>query len=79
MRKIKMGLSADSTIKDILDNPQGKEIFRKHLGDEALNNPQLSQAMGFSLRMVQGFIEGQAPGMFTKEMLETVDAELKAL
>ena len=74
-----MGLSADSTIQEILDNPAGKEIFRKHLGDEALNNPQLAQAMGFSLRMVQGFIEGQAPGMFTKEMLEAVDAELKAL
>lgn len=74
-----MGLSADSTIQQILDDPKGKEIFRKHLGDEALNNPQLAQAMGFSLRMVQGFVEGQAPGSFTKEMLDAVDADLKAL
>lgn len=74
-----MGLSADSTIQQILDDPKGKEIFRKHLGDEALNNPQLSQAMGFSLRQVRAFVESQLAGMFTKEMLEAVDAELKAL
>lgn len=74
-----MGLSADSTIQDILDSKEGKEILRKHLGDEAINNPQLAQAMGFSLRIVQDFAEAQVPGMFTKETLEAVDAELKAL
>jgi len=74
-----MGLSADSTIQQILDDPKGKAVLQKHWGDEALNNPQLAQAMGFSLRMVQGFVEGQAPGTFTKEMLDAVDADLKAL
>ncbi len=74
-----MGLSADSTIKEILDSKEGKEIFRKHLGDEALDIPQLAQVMPFSLRKLQQFVEKQKPGTFTEEMLEAADAELKSL
>lgn len=69
-----MALSIDSTIGEILDNPQAKAIVDKHLPDFS-SNPQLAMAKGFSLKMVAGM----SGGKITQEMLDSVGSELAAL
>jgi len=64
-----------SKIKEILDAPGGEEVLRKCLGDEAVDNPQLSMAFGMSLPTVAPM----SGGLLTDEMVACVDEGLQAL
>ena len=72
--------SADMTLGELLKDPVSEKFLKGLPGfGEALNNPQMAQAMGFSLRMIQQYSEQMAPGQFSKDMLEQIDAGLKLL
>jgi hypothetical protein len=72
--------SADMTLGDLLKDPVSAEFLKSLPGfGQAVDSPQMQQAMGFSLRQIQQFSEQMAPGQFTKEQLEQIDAGLKAL
>jgi len=64
-----------SKIKEILDAPGGEGVLRQCLGDEAVDNPQLSMAFGMSLPSVAPL----SGGLITDEMLACVDEGLQAL
>jgi len=64
-----------SKIKEILDAPGGEAVLRQCLGDEAVDNPQLSMAFGMTLPSVAPL----SGGLITKEMLACVDEGLQAL
>jgi hypothetical protein len=72
--------SVDMTLGDLLEN-EVTEKFLKSLPGMAqlIESPQAQMAMGFSLRQIQEYSEQMAPGQFTKEQLEEIDAGLKAL
>jgi hypothetical protein len=72
--------NVDMILGDLLKDPVSEKFLRE-LPDfgKALENPQMQQAMGFSLRMLQQYSEQMAPGQFTKEALEQIDAGLKLL
>lgn len=72
--------NVDMTLGDLLKDPVSEKFLRSLPGfGEALDNPQLQQAMGFSLRMLQQYSEQMSPGQFSKEQLEQIDAGLKML
>lgn len=72
--------NVDMTLGDLLKDPVSEKFLRDFPGvGENLDNPQMQQAMGFSLRMLQQYSEQMAPGQFSKEQLEQIDAGLKEL
>jgi hypothetical protein len=66
--------TATTTIGDILDNAEAKAIVEKHLPGFS-SHPQIDQARGFSLKVVQGF----APDQITDELLAKIDADFAAM
>lgn len=64
------GLSADSQMGTLLDNPDSKAVLEKHIPD-FVSNPQMEQARGMSLRSLQTF----APTL-TDEVLADIDKDL---
>jgi len=69
------GVTVDSTIGEILDAPGGEAVLRECLGDEAVDNPQLSMAFGMNLAT----IAPMSGGVITDEMVACVDEGLQAL
>jgi hypothetical protein len=51
------GLSVDSTMPQLLANPEAKAILEQELGAELVNNPRLSSAP-MSLRALASYIPG---------------------
>jgi hypothetical protein len=70
----KSRLSADSTVGEILDDPQGKAILLRLWGDQA-THPMIKMAHGKSLRKVSG---NPLAGL-SAEQLNAIDAALRQL
>ncbi|RLC62777.1 MAG: beta-glucosidase, partial [Chloroflexota bacterium] len=68
------GLSVDSTLREILDDPGGKAVLEKHLGD-LLQAPQIDMAMGFSLTQIAPFV----PDVLTPQKLKEINDDLGRL
>ncbi|RLC86524.1 MAG: beta-glucosidase [Chloroflexi bacterium] len=68
------GLSVDSTLREILDDPGGKAVLEKHLGD-LLQAPQIDMAMGFSLTQIAPFV----PDVLTPQKLKEINDDLDRL
>ena len=69
-----MSFSIESKLGDLLDNEQTKAILEKHLPGIS-THPQIAMGKGFALSMVAKF----SGGLITDELLQKVDADLKAL
>jgi len=65
-------LTIDSTIGEILDDPGGEALLRKCLGDEIVDNPQMSMAFAMNLPT----IAPMSGGVITDEMLACVNEGL---
>lgn len=50
-----MPFTAETTLGEILDNAQAKEVLRKHFPQVDSAGPMLSMARGMSLKAVAGF------------------------
>ncbi len=61
----------DSTIGDLLDNPETKAVLDKDIPGMSAN-PQIDMARGMTLRAVQHY----SPDTMTDELLAKVDADL---
>ena len=70
--------SVDMTLGDLLADPVSEAFLKENL-KQLVESPQAQMAMGMTLRAIQEFSEQMAPGQFTKEMLDQLDAALKAL
>ncbi|NVM18880.1 MAG: hypothetical protein HWN80_14280 [Candidatus Lokiarchaeota archaeon] len=70
--------NVDMTLGELLEDEVSGKYLRENL-TELVENPQTQMAMGFSLREIQGYVESMAPGRFSEEKLEEIDAALKAL
>jgi len=64
-------LTVDDTVGELLDNPRARAVIEREL-PILLDNPQIGQARGLSLRALQVF----APTFFTDETFAAVDAAL---
>jgi hypothetical protein len=64
----------DSTIGDLLDNPQTKAVLEQ-LIPEFVKADRIDEARGMTLRAVQPY----AADMLTDEVLEKIDGELSKL
>ena len=72
--------NVDMTLGDLLADPVSEKFLRGLPGmAQMIDSPQAQMAMGFSLRQIQQYAESMNPGQFTKEMLDQIDAGLKAL
>ena len=67
-------MDINSKIKDILDDPRVVEILDKYAPGLS-KDPRRAYAMGMTLKGVQNFVRN----VLTDEVLEKIDAELKAL
>ena len=70
--------NVDMTLGDLLADPVSEEFLKTNL-KQLVESPQAQMAMGFSLRQIQEYSESMNPGQFTKEMLDQLDAALRAL
>lgn len=69
-----MSFSIETKLGDLLDNETTKAVLEKHMPGIS-THPQIGMGRGFALSMVAKF----SGGMITQDMLDKVDAELKAL
>jgi hypothetical protein len=70
--------NVDMTLGELLEDPVSGDFIRTNL-KQLVESPQAQMAMGFSLRQIQEYSESMNPGQFTKEMLDQLDAALRAL
>jgi hypothetical protein len=66
--------TAETSIGDLVANPETKAIFDKYLPGVS-DNDQFEMAKAMTLRQVQSY----APDMFTDEALAKIDADLAKL
>lgn len=69
-----MTLTLDTTLGEILDNPQAKAALDKHLPG-ASSNPMVAMARGMSLKMILSTPQAAQFGL-TKEKVEAILAEV---
>ncbi|MCL2529022.1 MAG: hypothetical protein FWE41_01620 [Coriobacteriia bacterium] len=69
-----MGLSKESKLKDVMANPQAAAIIEEYVPG-ASKDPKFKLAAGLSLAQIVKMSGGQ----LSPELLEEVDAKLKAL
>jgi beta-glucosidase len=74
VEKAGVRLGIDSTLQLLLANEEAKAILSKNVPD-ILDAPQLSMAMGFTLRQVAGF----APDVFTAGVMQSIAEGLARL
>jgi hypothetical protein len=72
-----MNLTLDSTLGEILSNPQAKVILDKNIPG-ASTNPMLALATGMSLNMILSMPQAAQFGL-TKEKAEAMLAEINKL
>ena len=70
--------NVDMTLGELLEDEVSGKFLRENL-KQLVESPQAQMAMGFSLRQIQQYAENMAPGTFTKEQLDQLDAALRAL
>ncbi|MDD5094321.1 MAG: hypothetical protein PHV74_08095 [Dehalococcoidia bacterium] len=68
-------LSIESSIGDLLDNPDTEALLRQCIGDEIIDNPQLSAAFGMDLPTVAPM----SGGKITDAMVQCVKDGLTAM
>ncbi|MFK4873537.1 hypothetical protein [Novosphingobium sp. ZW T3_23] len=64
----------NSTIGDLLDNPETKVVIVKHLPD-LVGNPQIEMARGMTLKQIQSY----SADSVTDEVLAKIDADLSKI
>lgn len=69
-----MTMSLDSTLGELIDNPQAKAILDKHIPG-ASNNPMIGMARGMSLNLILSMPQAAQFGL-TKEKAEAILAEI---
>ena len=69
-----MGFSADSRLKDLIDDERARGVLRKHF-PEHVGNPEVQQVIYYSLREIATYPEAG----ITPAKLKAVDEDLKAL
>lgn len=69
-----MAFTLDTTLGDILKNPQAKAVLDKHLPGVS-TNPMVAMAAGMSLNMVLSMPQAAQLGL-TKEKAEAILAEI---
>jgi hypothetical protein len=72
-----MSFTLDSTLGDLLDNPQAKAMLDKFLPGVS-DNPMIGMARGMSLNMLLSLPQAAQLGL-TKEKAETILAEINKL
>ena len=72
-----MALSVDSKIKQIMKNPEAVAIMTEY-SSEFATNPQMKMVQGLTFRKLASFPQAKEMG-FTDEVVEEIDARLKAL
>jgi len=70
-------ISLDSKIKEIVDNPQAREIAEKHLPG-ITKNPMVKMAYGMTLRSVSSLRQAKQLGL-TPEVLAAMAEDFKAI
>ncbi|MFX1325451.1 MAG: hypothetical protein ACFE8N_10870 [Promethearchaeota archaeon] len=70
--------NVDMTLGELLEDEVSGKFLRENL-KQLVESPQAQMAMGFSLRQIQQYAENMAPGTFTQEQLDQLDAALRAL
>lgn len=65
-----MAYTLDTTLGEILDDPQAKEVLDKHLPGVA-DNPMVGMARGMSLNTILSMPQAQQLGL-TRERAESV-------
>ena len=68
-----MAFTLDSTLGDLLDNPQAKAVLDKHLPGIS-SNPMVGMAKGMSLNMILSMPQATQLGL-TKEKAEAILTE----
>ncbi|HSF82756.1 MAG TPA: hypothetical protein VLA49_16085 [Anaerolineales bacterium] len=69
-----MTMSLDTTLGELIDNPQAKAILDKHIPG-ASNNPMIGMARGMSLNLILSMPQAAQFGL-TKEKAEAILAEI---
>lgn len=69
-----MTLSLNTTLGELIDNPQAKAILDKHIPG-ASNNPMIGMARGMSLNLILSMPQAAQFGL-TKEKAEAILAEI---
>lgn len=64
----------DTTLGDILDDPQAKKVLDQHMPGVA-DNPMIAMARGMSLRAILAFPQAEQLGL-TEEKAESLLAEI---
>jgi len=72
-----MQFTLDTTLGEILDNPQAKDVLDKHIPGIS-SNPIVSMAKGMSLNMILSLPQAAQYGL-TKEKAETILADINKL
>jgi len=69
-----MALTLDSTLGELVDNPQARAILDKYVPG-ASSNPMVAIARGMSLNLILSMPQAAQFGL-TKEKVETILAEI---
>lgn len=69
-----MGLSTNSTVKELLDNPRSRAFMEEKM-PELLKHPALGMIRGMSLRAIAPFSDGK----LNDETLASIDEALQKL
>lgn len=72
-----MAYTLDTTLGEILDNPQAKAVLDKHLPG-VTSNPMVGMAKGMTLNMILSMPQAAQLGL-TKEKVEALLAEANKL
>jgi hypothetical protein len=70
-----MSLNKKSKLREVLANPQGKEILEKYFF-EALKSPLVKMAMGYTIEQLA---KKAGPKSVPDSLLETIDLELRQI
>jgi hypothetical protein len=67
-----MTINSKSKLKEILEDPKGRELIIKHAGADFMNDPKIKLAMGMTPKMI-GQLGGKDP-KDTQLLLDELDA-----
>lgn len=69
-----MALTLDTTLGELIDNPQAKAVLEKHIPGVS-NNPMIAMARGMSLNLILSMPQAAQVGL-TKEKAEAILDEI---
>ncbi|MGV8083412.1 MAG: hypothetical protein AB2L09_07260 [Coriobacteriia bacterium] len=70
-----MSLSKASKLKEILADEGASKVLQKYLGEDILKDKRIALMKGLTLTQLQPMSQG----MVSPEMLDQIDADLRAL